>query len=119
MPCTSENPRKPVQAALKIHQGIGLAWHTQFQFGTNPSHTAEFDAAAEDIGQGQAAAAIQVTSLADRIRTPFPGSTDILYPTLPSGEAWPNLKLLRKVGYDNGYSRLVTMPRRGKHPRQA
>jgi hypothetical protein len=93
--------------------------HTQSQFGTISSQAPEFDAAAENIDQGQAAAAIQVTSLADRIRAPFPGSNDMLYSTLPSGEAWPNLKLLRKVGYDNGYSRLVTMPRRGEHPRQA
>jgi hypothetical protein len=28
----------------------------------------------------------------------LPGSNDIVYSTLPSGEAWPNLKLLRMVG---------------------
>jgi hypothetical protein len=63
----------------QTHHDTAQICHTQSQFGTISSQPPEFDAAAENIDQGQAAAAIQVTSLADRIRAPFPGSNDILY----------------------------------------
>jgi hypothetical protein len=72
--------------------------HTQSQFGTISSQAPQFDAPTENIDQGLPAAAFQATSLAERIKPTFPGSNAILYGTLPSGKAWPNLKLPGKVG---------------------